>query len=115
MKLQNQDLLIMAFVLFCVIYYYGVFKYSTYLKNKDFLNNNKNNTSDIKNIYTFDKSYEEPLSFNNKKVVPIDVVKSSRNWKKDLSAINSQQEFVEDNNILGNYINETDLQNPELN
>lgn len=115
MKLQNQDLLIMAFVLFCVIYYYAVFKYSIYLKNKELLNNIKNNVSNVKNINTFDKSYEEPLSFNNKKAVPIDVVESSRDWKKDLSAINSQQEFVEDNNTLGNYINETDLDNPELN
>jgi hypothetical protein len=115
MVLQNQDLLIMGFVLFCFIYYYGVFKYSTYLKNKDLLNNIKNKVSNIKNINTFDKNYEEPLSFNTNKAVPIDVVENSRDWKKDLSAINSQQEFVENNNILGNYINETDLKNPELN
>ena len=113
--LQNQELLIVVFVLFCVIYYYAFFRYSTYLKNKDLLNNIKNNVSNMNIINTFDESYEEPLSFNNKKVVPLDVVESSRDWKKDLSAINSQQEFVEDNNTFGNYINDTDLQNPELN
>lgn len=115
MTLNGPEIIIIAFILFCLVYYYLVFKYSKFLKNKDLLKNNEKKVSNVKNFNTFDKSYGEPPAYNNNKVVPIDVVKTSRDWKKDLNAINSQQEFVEDNNTLGNYINETDLENPHLN
>jgi len=114
MKDKTLIMILLSFTLFCIIYYTIIFLYSKHLKNKYLFKNTKVKHVSLKNSYTFENNYEDSPSYKSK-VIPVDVVKSVRDWKSDLNAINHQQDFVEDTNTIGGYINDTDLEHPNLN
>lgn len=114
MTKESLYLFLSLLLLFSCLYYYFVIKYSRYLEKKDDIKNIKNKVANVNNIYNFEKNYEDVISYKND-IVPVNIDSKSRDWEKDLFAINSQQNFVENNNLIVNHINDIDLDDPSLN
>lgn len=114
--MDKASLLIFFYValFLCCLYYFFVFRYIKYLNKKDNFKNIENKVVNVNNIYNFEKNYEDNVSYK-KKIVPINIDSTSRNWEKDLFDINSQQNYVENNNLIDNHISDIKMDDPSLN
>lgn len=114
MDKSSHILFLYVFLFFCCLYYYSVFRYSKYLKKKDNIKNIKNKVANVNNIYNFEKNYEDNISYK-KKIVPINIDSNSRDWEKDLLDITSQQNYIENSNLIDNHISDIKMDDPSLN